>query len=38
VTGALWGYVGDTTGAIYLYTSTGKKLEQRPEISVWSNS
>jgi transposase len=30
VTGALWGYVGDTTSAVYLYTSTGKKDGQRP--------
>ena len=35
VTGALWGYVGvdattDKTSAVYLYTSTGKKLGQRP--------
>jgi transposase len=28
--GALWGYVGDATSAVYLYTSTGKKLGQRP--------
>ncbi len=28
--GALWGYVGDTSAAVYLYTSTGKKLAQRP--------
>jgi transposase len=27
--GSLWGYVGDTTMAVYLYTSTGKKLGQR---------
>ena len=27
--GSLWGYVGDTTCAVYLYTSTGKKLGQR---------
>lgn len=27
--GSLWGYVGDTTSAVYLYTSTGKKLGQR---------
>jgi transposase len=27
--GSLWGYVGDTTCAAYLYTSTGKKLGQR---------
>jgi hypothetical protein len=27
-TGALWGYVGDDS-AVYLYTSTGKKLGQR---------
>jgi len=30
VTGALWGYVGDQDAAAYLYTSTGKKLGQRP--------
>lgn len=30
VTGALWGYVGDTTAAVYLYTSTAKKDGQRP--------
>jgi hypothetical protein len=29
VTGALWGYVGDQDYAVYLYTSTGKKLGQR---------
>lgn len=29
VNGALWGYVGDTDKAVYLYTSTGKKLGQR---------
>lgn len=29
-TGALWGYVGDQHAAVYLYTSTGKKLGQRP--------
>src|SRR5438105_2555857 len=28
-TGALWGYVGDRDCAVYLYTSTGKKLGQR---------
>ena len=28
VTGALWGYVGDETSALYLYTSTGKKTGQ----------
>lgn len=28
--GALWGYVGGTTYAVYLYTSTGKKLGQQP--------
>jgi hypothetical protein len=27
--GSFWGYVGDTTSAVYLYTSTGKKLGQR---------
>jgi transposase len=30
VTGALWGCVGDTTCAAYLYTSTAKKNGQRP--------
>jgi transposase len=30
VLGALWGYVGDGCAAVYLYTSTGKKLGQRP--------
>lgn len=30
VTGALWGYVGDETSAVYLYTSTGKKHGQKP--------
>ncbi len=29
VTGALWGYVGDASCAVYLYTSTGKKVGQR---------
>jgi hypothetical protein len=29
VTGALWGYVGDESCAVYLYTSTGKKVGQR---------
>jgi transposase len=29
VTGALWGYVGDESSAVYLYTSTGKKSGQR---------
>lgn len=29
VVGSLWGYVGDTSNAVYLYTSTGKKLGQR---------
>lgn len=29
VVGSLWGYVGNTTSAVYLYTSTGKKLGQR---------
>lgn len=29
VTGSLWGYVGDAANAVYLYTSTGKKLGQR---------
>jgi transposase len=28
--GALWGYVGDETTALYLYTSTAKKNGQRP--------
>jgi len=28
--GSLWGYVGDTTCAVYLYTSTGKRLGQQP--------
>lgn len=28
-TGALWGYVGDRDCAVYLYTSTGKRLGQR---------
>lgn len=28
-TGALWGYVGDKDAAVYLYTSTAKKLGQR---------
>lgn len=27
--GSLWGYVGDETHAVYLYTSTGKRLGQR---------
>ena len=27
--GSLWGYIGDTTTAAMLYTSTGKKLGQR---------
>jgi transposase len=30
VSGALWGYVGDTTCAAYIYTSTAKKNGQRP--------
>lgn len=30
VTGALWGYVGDTSSAVYLYTSTAKRDGQRP--------
>ena len=30
IVGSLWGYVGDTDKAVYLYTSTGKKLGQRP--------
>ena len=29
VTGSLWGYVGDKDSAVYLYTSTGKKVGQR---------
>ena len=29
-TGALWGYVGDETCAVYLYTSTAKRDGQRP--------
>jgi hypothetical protein len=29
VLGALWGYVGDATSVVYLYTSSGKKLGQR---------
>lgn len=29
VLGSLWGYVGDMTHAVYLYTSTGKRLGQR---------
>ena len=29
VNGALWGYVGDTTTAVYLYTSTAKRVGQR---------
>lgn len=29
VTGSLWGYVGDEDSAVYLYTSTGKKVGQR---------
>lgn len=29
-TGALWGYVGDTSSAAYIYTSTAKKDGQRP--------
>jgi transposase len=28
--GSLWGYIGDATTAAVLYTSTGKKLGQRP--------
>lgn len=28
VVGSLWGYVGDTDKAVYLYTTTGKKLGQ----------
>jgi len=27
--GSLWGYVGDSSNAVYLYTSTGKKRGQR---------
>jgi len=30
VTGALWGYVGDTDCAAYIYTSTAKRNGQRP--------
>jgi len=30
VLGSLWGYVGDHKHAVYLYTSTGKRLAQRP--------
>lgn len=30
ITGSLWGYVGDKNLAVYLYTSTGKKVGQRP--------
>ena len=30
VIGSLWGYVGDEQSAAYLYTSTGKRLGQRP--------
>ena len=30
IVGSLWGYVGDQTHAVYLYTSTGKRLGQRP--------
>lgn len=30
LTGALWGYVGGKDAAAYLYTSTGKRLGQRP--------
>jgi transposase len=29
VVGSLWGYVGDETHAVYLYTSTGKRFGQR---------
>lgn len=29
VTGSLWGYVGDKDCAVYLYTSTGKRIGQR---------
>ena len=29
VLGSLWGYVGDDAHALYLYTSTGKKVGQR---------
>ena len=29
--GTLWGYIGDQL-ALYLYTSTGKKVGQRPAI------
>jgi hypothetical protein len=30
VLGALWGYVGDACSVVYLCTSTGKRLGQRP--------
>jgi transposase len=30
VNGSLWGYVGDTTSAAYVYTSTAKRNGQRP--------
>jgi transposase len=30
VIGSLWGYVGDASSVAYLYTSSGKKLAQRP--------
>jgi transposase len=30
ILGALWGYVGDASSVVYLYTSSGKKLGQRP--------
>jgi transposase len=29
ILGSLWGYVGDETHAVYLYTSTGKRFGQR---------
>jgi transposase len=29
ILGSLWGYVGDQTHAVYLYTSTGKRYGQR---------
>jgi transposase len=31
VNGALWGYVGDTDKAVYVYTSTAKAHGQRPD-------
>jgi transposase len=29
ITGTLWGWVGDQSSAVYLYTSTGKRVGQR---------